>query len=205
MPNQTRDPSFTMGLRDMADYRASRAVPNGIPRSFNGNLHWFKRQTSININGNTTTDSSANFTFILSNLPDYTDFTALFDQYCIIRVDLKFMPQTTENNSTATPGSLLTVVDHDDSASITSSQSYEYESLVATNCTKGQIRTVYPRVAIATYSGAFTSFANQRAWIDCGSPGVIHYGLKTVQTASTTNIYAYTVEVVYYLCFRDVR
>lgn len=205
MPNQTRDPSMIMGLNDMADYRRSSSVPVNIPKTFNGNLHWFKRQTSAVINSNTSTESVANFTFTLASLPDFADFTALFDQYCIVRVDLKFMPQTTENNSTADPGNLYTVIDHDDSAGLSSAQANEYESLVVTNCTKGQIRTVYPRVALAAYSGVFTSFANQRAWIDVASTGVIHYGLKTVQSVSTTNVYKYTVEIVYYLAFRDVR
>lgn len=58
-------------------------------------------------------------------------------------------------------------------------------------------------MAVAVYSGAFTSFANApSSWIDSGSPNVQHYGLKAAVTA-TAAVQTYNLQVRARVSFRQ--
>lgn len=58
-------------------------------------------------------------------------------------------------------------------------------------------------MAVAVYSGAFTSFSNAPAgWIDAASPGVQMYGIKTAMTTSTA-IIGYTINIKAIVSFRS--
>ncbi len=142
-----------------------------------------------------TTSQYASFAmaFTLSDLPGYTEFTSLFDEYRINRVDLHLIPGSTtsltpDTTAGAIRGFLHTAYDPDDINAPTASTAgiaalQQYETYRADNLFSYGMRpwAVEPRVALAAYSGAFTSYANEPAkWIDAGSPAVQHYGLKGV-------------------------
>lgn len=130
----------------------------------------------------------------LANLPDATEFTTLFDQYRIVHVDMEFMPTFNQNVPATSTGYLpiVTAIDYDDSTTATYAQLGEYESAQYNVPEQRFVRSVVPAIAIAAYSGVFTSFANRRMqWLDCASPSVVHYGLKWAipQTAATVTYY----------------
>jgi len=71
--------------------------------------------------------------------------------------------------------------------------------------TDSHYRKFIPHVAVASYSGTFTSFTNEVApWIDIASPSVQHYGLKTACTP-TTAVVQYTARARLSVSFRNVR
>lgn len=135
--------------------------------------------------------------FTLDMLPDYADFTQLFDQYKILKVKFKLTPYSTfgpmqSGVGTANNQSLGVMqhqyVDYDDATALAASStginsmrqflSYRSRNLLG----RPTKRSFRPRMALAAYaSGAFTSYANQKSmWIDANSPTVQHYGLKTI-------------------------
>jgi len=100
---------------------------------------------------------------------------------------------------------MISVLDYDDSTSTASAALRQYESAVQVQSTRPMTRTLCPHVAIAAYSGAFTSFANKKmVWIDSGSPSVVHYGVKSAlincQVVSQT---IYDVQARYVVQFRN--
>ncbi len=185
----------------------SSVPPTQIPKNIRNSNHWFELSHKVGtLSGSTTLDTFEAFTFQLNAIIDHTSYETIFDQYSIVSVILRFIPSVSQNATAGVDyGRLYTVIDYDDANTITLDQATSYQSLMVTSALLPQTRLIYPRVATAAYSGAFTSYANQRAWIDCGSNAVIHYGIKAVLSASTGNFQNYDVEATFVVCFRNVH
>jgi hypothetical protein len=150
--------------------------------------------------------------FQLVQLSNVTAFTSIFDQYRIDMVQVSFSPRVNAAVPTSPTGTIMpklyTGLDYDDASTTTIAALLDYQSLVITPPCMGVVRTVKPRIAIAAYSGAFTSFANQESWVDCGSTAVQHYGLKYAVEAGLVgqlNLQQYTITAVYFIAFRNVK
>jgi hypothetical protein len=154
----------------------------------------------------TTALSFLAYQFSLAAIDQAATLVNLFDQYRITAVEFWLMPRQTEAASNSNGGLLSTVIDLDDGTSLTSlGQAGDYASCVTTESTVGHYRHFVPHVAIAAYSGAFTSFANKASpWIDSSSSSVIHYGVKAVASV-TTAVVVYDINSRLHLEFRSVR
>lgn len=154
-----------------------------------------------------TLETFTSYTFTLGALPDSTEFTALFDQYRIMQVRMEFTPLFTDTSATVAYPPLYTAIDYDDANSVTGAQINEYDSVMFTPTGTYFERTFNPRIALAAYSGAFTSFGQPKAgfWLDCASPSVVHYGLKTVMPVSGAANQVWSVRAHLMLEFRESR
>jgi len=152
---------------------------------------------------------STGYSFQLSDLPSSSEFTTLFDQYMIKKVELAFIPVANAIALTGScSGQLTTVIDYDDANALaTEGIAFQYESAQSTPVWQPNKRVVIPRIATAAYSGTFTSFANSRAqWIDSGSPSVQHYGIKAVcPPASGAAVMQWDILATYYVACRNTR
>lgn len=148
-------------------------------------VHYYKRSYITAFNTyNWPGLNNQGWDFFLSQLPNYTEFTNLYDQYKISRIKVKFIysannqDMTTSASILALPN-LLTVIDNNDSTALTASGDYcQYKSFKIRRMDKPCSVYFKPQFDIAAYSGAFTSYASKTGWIDCNSPNVKHYGLK---------------------------
>lgn len=171
-----------------------RRYQRGVKRSFRrrkfgrsrrAGVHYYKRSYMTSFNTyNWALMNNQGWDFFLSQLPNYTEFTNLYDQYKISRIKVKFIYSansqdvTTAANITALPN-LLTVVDNNDSTALTSAGDYcQYKDFRIRRMDKPCSVYFKPQFAVAAYSGAFTSYASKTGWIDCASYNVKHYGLK---------------------------
>lgn len=172
-------------------WRGNRAAGKVIASSgyLNGRVYNFKRKLTSNLiityNG-VATESHGAYKFKLSDLPNYTEFTSLFDKYRITGIRAQFLPRVNimdlknVNASFTEIPPVLTVVDYDDASGTDDYASLcQYENAKIHN----QFRpfSVYfkPMVAIAAYQGAFTGYSSSRkTWIDAASPSVEYYALK---------------------------
>jgi hypothetical protein len=160
-----------------------------------------------------TGDTVLAFYFALNNMPNYTDFTNLFDSYSILEAVVTFLPFATSTASTAVtssfPGYIGTWLETNDaSLPANMSEGQQYESFQRNVATVPFARVVRPRSAVAAYSGTFTSYANKYGqWIDTASPAVQFYGLKSVITGSTyaTSTKVYEVEATITVKFRSIK
>jgi len=128
--------------------------------------------------------------FVFSDLPQVTSFTALFDQYKIDSIEVWITPTSTTNlNQTVVLYDA--VVDYDDDTTPTTiNQLLNYTNCVQQTATSGVYFRFVPHVAVAAFGGGvFTSFKNERAsWIDSGSPAVRHYGIKMACTSAVNTV-----------------
>lgn len=163
------------------------------------------------------TDDYQAFSFQLSDLPNYTQLTQLYDQYRILAVKAEFIPRTPPiqyyNGTASQSGSapvLYTAIDLDDTISPTSGSLLSHESVkchgafTPMSCNK-YVRWLRPACAVELYqTGGFGGYgARTNQWIDTTSSSVQHYGLKWwVATAATTPAYYYDIVFTYYMEFK---
>jgi len=165
-----------------------------------------------NLQGSVAAFSVGGYDFLLSDLPNYTEFTALFDRYKFRKVVVHFIPMNQEVIATAaavTTGPVFVVKDYDDK----DTTAYTENTLLQyANCEVHKAGTYFtwsivPRPNTAMFvAGAATGVGvgSPNTWIDCASPGVNHYGMKWgVLQATTLN--PYRLIALYHLSFKDPR
>lgn len=155
------------------------------------------------IAGGAAAGSSLNFT--LSQVPDYTDFTTLYDQYKIKAVKCTLIPRHTEVGlGTITQGNMWSVLDYDDSAIPTSLDALlQYQNTKRTRMNQTHSRYLKPMVGTALAGGSTAPKRNQ--WIDATNSGVEHRGIKFWFDQRGTAPVTYDVQIKYYLAFKNVR
>lgn len=191
--------------------------------------HYFKRWTQnvysesagATISGMNNAAAAATYQtiqFRLSDVPDYSEFTSMYDQYCITKVVLRFIPGRNYADITnAAPigaiagARLCTIIDHDDGTVPTINQMRQYTSCKMTNYGVEHKRVVTPSVlgmrfetAIAT---AYTPMFKQ--WVSTTDPDTPHYGVKVAiisnDPASVANSITYSIEAKYYIKCKNVK
>jgi len=160
---------------------------------------------------NATTASSINANF--NNTDNVANFQTIFDQYRIVAMRVYITPQNNAiglvTNSTTSLVDFYSVIDYDNPTALSSSSAArDYENCMVQAPGESAMRTFQPRMALAAYAGAFTSYANtQPLWIDCASPSVQHYGLKYFipqATAAQTQLQSWELNAEYFIQFRSV-
>lgn len=150
------------------------------------------------------------FLFRLSDLPNVTEFTSLYDQYMIKSVKLHFVNEQTMTSlgaaQTTTPY-FYVVRDFDDAATLsTVNAALQYQDVRMVPFYRSHTMTVKPQIALAAYSGAFSSYSAANPWIDCNSPSVEYYGVKLIiQQNIANNIGGWRLWATYKIAFRRVR
>jgi hypothetical protein len=159
------------------------------------------------ITGSVTIEVDGAFAFSLGSLPDYTEFTALFDSYRIRMVKLQFNPLFIDTSATVTYPPIITAIDYDDNSTLAYSVLQEYDTSLISNSGMFFERVLIPRIALAAYSGVFTSFAqpDPLTWVDCASPNVTYYGLKYALPITGAANTVWQVEATYFLEFKNSR
>lgn len=159
-------------------------------------------------------DLALGINFKLGNVQTPSDFTALFDRYCIHGVALKIMYDCNMANVTGT-GVLPYITyapDWDDSAAPSSEdalQQKQYAKVKILNGSKIIKYYLQPRIALATSSslGTVTDVvAPKNTWLNCTQTTTAHNGFK----AYIRNIYSPTgaqsmirIQPTYYLRLKD--
>lgn len=171
--------------------------------------------------------------FQLKQVPDYAEFTGLFDRYQIAGIKIKIIPYLTAITSFDTSGAgagngggvqsmpitVHSIIDHDDSNNIGGStdayvnQLRQYESYKVNNLAGRPIKRFFkPRIAMAGYAGTFTGYANfKNIWIDAASNDIQHYGLKLLMCCvpSCNPTYdqkiPFEIEATFYIKCKDLH
>lgn len=193
-------------------------------------IHYFKRTVKIsdvtasyNSATGVSTQIAGAYVLSLDTLPNYTEFTTLYDQYMIKGVKLSFVPSASaymNNTLSGSPNPLgwsrfHSAIDWDDSTTPANENVIlQYSTLKTTPGWKQHSRYFRPKVrqaaVIDTTTGAMRAVtANRSPWLDCDSPDVEHYGLKVfcaapVNTTVSTSI-TYSVYATVYVAMKNVR
>lgn len=193
-----------VSLQDAQEMKgASTSAPSMIPRSFERRNLWIKSSYTGSFSSSSSVPVFGALDFQLSSVNNYTNYAAIFDQYCLAAAVVRFEPQVNAVASGIIVGNLITVIDHDDANALSSiGAALEYSTALETPGFTGQTRLVYPRFAYGVYTGSFGGFGNSRGYVDCASTNVQHYGVKYNYTvAANTQTITYYVDL--FVHFRD--
>lgn len=149
--------------------------------------------SSFLLSTSTVATTYASTAFTLSLFP-VSAYTSLFDQYRIDELELWIEPRAAQGATVF--DTMYTCVDLDDANVPTSVSdvSLKQGALIGMGGS-GRYHRWQPHMAVAVYSGAFTSYGNEPAgWIDCASPAVQHFGFKAAFAATPVSVlYSYEV------------
>lgn len=159
--------------------------------------------TSAYFTTSTTVNVYAGLAFTIAAFDSYAEYTGLFDQYRFDRIEIWLEP-TNPAYAGVSYGELVTAVDLDDANTPTAIANVaDRPGALNGQGSSGRYLSWRPHVALAAYSGAFTSYANSvRTWIDSGSTGVEHYGLKIASSPTGTATVSYNLTVRATVSFR---
>lgn len=153
--------------------------------------------------------------FQLDQLPAYTEFASLFDQYRIEKIDLVFSTRLDPSSSSAAAQAwfprLFTLVDNDDTTTPGGADELRQSARCQLAIVKPDAfvkRSFAPKCLSTVYNTAVSSgyALSDSTWLDMATPSVPHYGLKyAVENLSTLNTQTILVEVSFHLAFRDSR
>lgn len=149
----------------------------------------------------------------LSLAGNLSAYTALFDQYRIVAIVITLTPTINMNAIVATSvymPRLYTCIDYDDATAPGSVNAIQqYDSCIVSPPFSAITRIIKPCMALAAYSGTFSSYANvSDQWIDMASPSVQHYGMKYAVepgTSGQTTLQGYETETVMFFECRNQR
>lgn len=187
---------------------------NPLPPTLPGNKYvrkFIRWEDLGNISGSAASDSFGHFSFRLQDIPNYSEFVALFDNFRIDKVMLLFMPNATDitTSSTAlTAGRLITAIDYDDASNWSSiNDGLQYESCLIKEFDQTFTRFLKPCYTVPVNNTAGTTGIKlSNDWVDCGTPDVIWYGVKYCIPQTTTNqVPSWRVFARFYLSFQQTR
>jgi len=178
------------------------------PLSYRGRTYKFVRNVDLGtITLSTSAITTGGFSFQLSDLPNSSEFQALFDLYRIDAVSVTF----TSNYINILGGGLppiryATVVDKNSSGVFaTFNDAREFDTAHVDVITFPDTRNILPRYisAVQNDSSATVYGGSARGWLNTSVANVPHYGYRYVFEAFTSaNLPSVRCEAIYYLSFR---
>lgn len=192
------------------------------------NIHQYKRSVQLVLGGSTGTLTGTYFrafVFRLNDLPNYLEFTSLYDYYKIRSVALTIMWRSTNLSMIETQNSIAKVglpimyyvIDRDDDTAPTAiDQLREYSRAKRFEFDTGKracriylkCNTIQESAETAGAAGKQLMF---NKWNDCNNSDIYHYGLKIgiyvpmLTTGEQSPANFFDVEATYYLSFKDPR
>lgn len=148
--------------------------------------------------------AGAAINFSLSQLPNVTEFTGLYDQYKIKAVKCTLIPRHTEvlAGTTNLQGNMWSVLDYDDS-NVPSNldELLQYQNIKRTRMNQTHTRYFRPMTRTILSTG-YSPKRNQ--WIDCSDTTVEHRGVKFWFDSRLAPV-TFDVQIKYYCAFKNVR
>lgn len=209
-------PSRRVGRRRVA--RVRRGLLSMVNRGRIGPkqpVQYFKR--TVYISGwNTavaTGDVYGALQFQLNYITNYTEFTALYDQYKITGVKVTLIPRGNSSDigtggTTGQSVGVFSVIDRDDATAPTAlTELVQYQNMRMTRSTQQHKRFLRPSPVAPIYApGGAYMVPKYNPWIDCSTgSSVPHYGIKYCLQQLPNGTQIYDAKFDYYLAFKNVR
>lgn len=220
-----------MGFRRKYARRAKRSYQKKSYRKLLKKTMYNMRQNVVSVKRSFVTApftvnsswSGAQFSFTLAALPNYSEFTSLFEQYRINGIKLTFIPsadsldinQQQQNSSTAinwtTIPRLYTAIDRDGNGQYASENAilqYGNHKIIRNPMRPFSIYVKHPCVQVGTANlvTLVGGAPKSKQWLDCDNYSVQHWGCVVggivPYQGGTVNM-AYQVIATYYLQFKN--
>jgi len=170
-----------------------------IPRGLQ--IHQFSRHVDDGTLVKSITDAGWAYAFNLQDLPNYTEFTALFDRWRIVNVEATLIYQQSINTSTFCFPTLFASIDlNDASTPATLNQILERENTRVMPFSAAIAMhkiSMKPRTLVQGVAGSLAVEVKD-AWADCLVPAQDFYGLKFwMQNYNSTVSGSATIRLVF--------
>lgn len=165
---------------------------------------------------NNVSEVFTSYTFKLSDLPNYTEFTNLFDRYRILKVAVILVPNWTTNDlnpvtsTERTNPSIYSVIDYtEDGTPASLSEMYEDSQCKITRGGRIHKRVFTPAVLASSFETITTTAYTPKwkQWITTDDPATPHYALKLAgdKTYTSSNNFTVKVFMTYYIQCKDIK
>ncbi len=194
------------------------AIPNSVKADYSCILRAVDEPFITN---DTLVDATWSKIFSLNNAQNYTNFTAIFDQYRINMVQITFRPvgATTTNipyddTSSGTAGrttpNYAVSIDRDDSTLSTYSLIRSRQFSTIRGAGKSLTVKFRPNRLVNVFNGSASPDAymvdNSKKFLDCANSTVPHFGIKmALEPFSEANVYKLQMEIKYFISFAQRR
>lgn len=168
----------------------------------------FVRLREITVDNINPTYGAINFS--LDDVPNYTEFSNLYDMYKINCVKITFLPQQTQSisigsiNNAAGNARVFTAIDYNDGNPPSSiDELREYQSAKYTTILRPHKRVIFKPKIQTQDRYAVTPWLNAT-----DNPSADYFGLKYAiepMSSSSTTSMAFQVEAKYYMSFKNVK
>jgi len=199
----------------------ARRGRNNYGRVINNNVTLIKRNVlRTAISQTLTVDALGAWDFKLSDAPNYSEITAMFDEYRIKMVRMKFYPRYLPNemlnsgtgtSASVTPRLFIAIDENDASTPSNINEIREYPNMKVYQTQQPIQFYLKPKISTAVYgSGVFSSYGQPKnIWLSSASPNVAHYGAKWAidaqNTAVTGQLQIFDVEATYWIECRNPK
>lgn len=198
--------------------KTSRAKPT-IPRnrSVANSVYFFKRHVRLAaVTLSNAAITTGGFSFQLDEVPNYAEFTALFDQYKIAAVAVTcYFNSNNIQVQSAVPFNAcrwISVIDYNSSgtfAGLDDAREFQTAEIGAYPDWKAKhTRYIKPRIrtVVEDNSASLVAGGNRTGWIDTTVANIPHYGYRYI-FEQLTSPYTGNVEfeAVYYMQFKQVK
>lgn len=182
---------------------SARSVPRSVPRNIGNKVVWDKVMTRSTISTSTSAVTEQTYSFTLAAHPQASSWSALFDQWTIPQFSITWM-NFSSGASTATLPELHTAIDFDNGTFLGSTQlidDYGSAQVDLLIFNKSVTRSVKP--CCKPDAGGASSALTAQSWVDCGSPNVPFYGIRSVFGIAATAGTTLLVEATIWYAFRN--
>lgn len=169
-----------------------------------GPIHKFQRvvENLFDVTTDGINPSVTNINFSLADLPNYAEFTALYDLYRIEKIDIEWYPEYTELTDAALVSNAVnvlfnSVVDQGGIGITTVNDTLQFKTLKSTAITKQHKRTLVPSILMG-------GIAPCSCWLTTSAPSINLYGVS-VGIVPTGVAMVFRSRVKYYLAFNNSR
>lgn len=175
--------------------------------------------TPYRLTSSSLTFSGDGLDFSLSKLPNFSEFTALFDSYQIVKVMVEFRPtiqkvvtqvDSTNLNNVVVPY-MYAFRDLDNSSAPTLDNCAQRQDCIRVPVTRGFTISVVPQVSREVYRSAVSTAYEtpyKLVWLDCTQADIPHYGIRygmeATQMGTADPEFQYQIRVTYWCRFRKV-
>lgn len=167
-------------------YKARARKMARVSHSYKREVFLGQINTQVTSTG-VTSNYSGGFAFRLSDLPNVSEYAALYDQYKITGIKFKVMPksdnlaQAANSNTISGFGQIITVIDNDDAIAPTNKDDLlQYRTCKVTGPARKHSRYIVPKMLNTVYRTGLTSAYNSISckWLDMSITDVPTYGIK---------------------------
>lgn len=158
---------------------------------------------------------SRTYTFKLSDLVSYSEFTNLFDQYKIEKVKLQFFPRFSENqfygSTNFITNSILWNVSSDDGTQLLFTESDALQAMNSKMRTANESFSVWCKPKFQTEAATNLAIAAAKpstGFLDTDNYGVVHYGHEIggySPAAGAGQVVEWKCYATYYLALKNVK